>query len=224
MIAEEFARISPVIGQGCIETFLMVVIALSIATLVGVPLGVLLVVTRSDSILGKNPLLHMINLMINTLVNIFRAIPFIILIIWVMPVTRIISGVTYGVQGALFPLILYTAPFIARVTESTLLEVNKGIIEAFVALGASPWQIITRVLLRESRSGLILALTTAAVSLIGATAMAGIVGAGGLGDVALRYGYQRYDDIIMTAVVILLVIIVQAVQSFGNYLAHSLRK
>lgn len=224
MIAEEFARISPIIGQGCIETFLMVVIALSIATLVGVPLGVLLVVTRSDSILGKNPLLHMINLMINTLVNIFRAIPFIILIIWVMPVTRIISGVTYGVQGALFPLILYTAPFIARVTESTLLEVNKGIIEAFVALGASPWQIITRVLLRESRSGLILALTTAAVSLIGATAMAGIVGAGGLGDVALRYGYQRYDDIIMTAVVILLVIIVQAVQSFGNYLAHSLRK
>lgn len=224
MIAEEFARISPIIGQGCIETFLMVVIALSIATLVGVPLGVLLVVTRSDSILGKNPLLHMINLMINTLVNIFRAIPFIILIIWVMPVTRIISGVTYGVQGALFPLILYTAPFIARVTESTLLEVNKGIIEAFVALGASPWQIITRVLLRESRSGLILALTTAAVSLIGATAMAGTVGAGGLGDVALRYGYQRYDDIIMTAVVILLVIIVQAVQSFGNYLAHSLRK
>lgn len=224
MIAEEFARISPIIGQGCIETFLMVVIALSIATLVGVPLGVLLVVTRSDSILGKNPLLHMINFMINTLVNIFRAIPFIILIIWVMPVTRIISGVTYGVQGALFPLILYTAPFIARVTESTLLEVNKGIIEAFVALGASPWQIITRVLLRESRSGLILALTTAAVSLIGATAMAGTVGAGGLGDVALRYGYQRYDDIIMTAVVILLVIIVQAVQSFGNYLAHSLRK
>lgn len=224
MFTEEIARISPVLGQGCVETFLMVVIALSVATLIGVPLGVLLVVTRPDSILGENALLRTVNLIVNTLVNIFRAIPFIILIIWVMPVTRIISGVTYGIQGALFPLILYTAPFIARVTESTLLEVNKGIIEAFVALGASPWQIITRVLLRESRSGLVLALTTATVSLIGATAMAGAVGAGGLGDVALRYGYQRYDDVIMTAVVILLIIIVQVVQSFGNYLAQSLRK
>lgn len=224
MIAEEFARISPIIWQGCTETFLMVVIALSVATLIGVPLGVVLVVTRPNSFLGDNTALRVVNVVTNTVVNIFRAIPFIILIIWVMPVTRMVAGITYGVRGALFPLILYTTPFIARVTESTLLEVNNGILEAFIALGASPWQIITRVLLRESRAGLVLALTTACVSLIGATAMAGSVGAGGLGDVALRYGYQNYDDIIMNVVVILLIIIVQTVQTFGNTLARRLRK
>lgn len=224
MLIEEFSRVAPIIQQATIETCIMVIATLAIATLIGVPLGVLLVITKEDSILGSHPALKIINFLLNTLVNIFRAIPFIILMFWIMPVTRSVAGITYGIRGALFPLIVYTVPFIARVTESAILEVNKGILEAFIAMGASPWQIITKVLLRESRSGLILALTTATVSLIGATAMAGAVGAGGLGDSALRYGYQRYDLFVMNLVVIILVIIVQGVQSLGNYTAKKLRK
>lgn len=224
MWIEELHRVAPIIGQATFETFWMVIIALTAAAIVGVPIGVLLVITRDDHILGSHIALRISNLLLNAMVNLFRAIPFVILLFWIMPVTRAVAGVTYGIQGALFPLIVYTIPFIARVTESAILEVQQGIIEAFVSMGATPWQIVTRALLRESRSGLILALTTAAISLTGATAMAGAVGAGGLGDTALRYGYQNYDFFMMNTVVIVLIMIVQGVQSLGSLCAKKLRK
>ena len=188
------------------------------------PLGILLVITRPGNILGSHQALSLLNRFLNILVNFIRSIPFIILILWVIPLTRAVVGTTIGVKGAIFPLFLYAAPFIARVTESAILGIKPGIIEAFIALGASPWQIITRVLLREARSSLILALTTAAVSLIGATAMAGAVGAGGLGHLAIRNGYQSYDLAVMNATIIVLFIIVQLLQSAGNVVARKLRR
>lgn len=223
-MSQELARIFELLLPATGETLIMVAFALFFSVIIGVPLGILLVITRPGNILGSHQALNLLNRLLNILVNFIRSIPFIILILWVIPLTRAVVGTTIGVKGAIFPLFLYAAPFIARVTESAILEIKPGIIEAFVALGASPWQIITRVLLSEARSSLILALTTAAVSLIGATAMAGAVGAGGLGHLAIRNGYQSYDLAVMNATIIVLFIIVQLLQSAGNVVARRLRK
>ena len=223
-MSQELSRIFDLLLPATGETLIMVAFALFFSVLIGVPLGILLVVTRPGNILGEHWALSLLNRILNILVNFIRSIPFIILILWVIPVTKNIVGTTIGVKGAIFPLFLYAAPFIARVTETAILEIKPGIIEAFIALGASPWQIITRVLLRESRSSLILALTTAAVSLIGATAMAGTVGAGGLGHLAIRNGYQSYDLAVMNATIIVLFILVQLLQSAGNTVARKLRR
>ena len=223
-MSQELSRIFDLFLPATGETLIMVAFALFFSVIIGVPLGILLVVTRPGNILGQHQALSLLNRVLNILVNFIRSIPFIILILWVIPVTKHVVGTTIGVKGAIFPLFLYAAPFIARVTETAILEIKPGIIEAFIALGASPWQIITRVLLRESRSSLILALTTAAVSLIGATAMAGTVGAGGLGHLAIRNGYQSYDLAVMNATIIVLFILVQLLQSAGNTLARKLRR
>ena len=223
-MSQELSRIFDLLLPATGETLIMVAFALFFSVIIGVPLGILLVVTRPGNILGQHQALSLLNRVLNILVNFIRSIPFIILILWVIPVTKHVVGTTIGVKGAIFPLFLYAAPFIARVTETAILEIKPGIIEAFIALGASPWQIITRVLLRESRSSLILALTTAAVSLIGATAMAGTVGAGGLGHQAIRNGYQSYDLAVMNATIIVLFILVQLLQSAGNTLARKLRR
>lgn len=223
-MSQELSRIFDLLLPATGETLIMVAFALFFSVIIGVPLGILLVVTRPGNILGQHQALSLLNRVLNILVNFIRSIPFIILILWVIPVTKHVVGTTIGVKVAIFPLFLYAAPFIARVTETAILEIKPGIIEAFIALGASPWQIITRVLLRESRSSLILALTTAAVSLIGATAMAGTVGAGGLGHLAIRNGYQSYDIAVMNATIIVLFILVQLLQSAGNTLARKLRR
>ena len=223
-MSQELSRIFDLLLPATGETLIMVAFALFFSVIIGVPLGILLVVTRPGNILGQHQALSLLNRVLNILVNFIRSIPFIILILWVIPVTKHVVGTTIGVKGAIFPLFLYAAPFIARVTETAILEIKPGIIEAFIALGASPWQIITRVLLRESRSSLILALTTAAVSLIGGTAMAGTVGAGGLGHLAIRNGYQSYDLAVMNATIIVLFILVQLLQSAGNTLARKLRR
>ena len=223
-MSQELSRIFDLLLPATGETLIMVAFALFFSVIIGVPLGILLVVTRPGNILGQHQALSLLNRVLNIFVNFIRSIPFIILILWVIPVTKHVVGTTIGVKGAIFPLFLYAAPFIARVTETAILEIKPGIIEAFIALGASPWQIITRVLLRESRSSLILALTTAAVSLIGATAMAGTVGAGGLGHLAIRNGYQSYDLAVMNATIIVLFILVQLLQSAGNTLARKLRR
>ena len=223
-MSQELTRIFDLLLPATGETLIMVAFALFFSVVIGVPLGILLVVTRPGNILGQHQALGLLNRILNILVNFIRSIPFIILILWVIPVTKQVVGTTIGVKGAIFPLFLYAAPFIARVTETAILEIKPGIIEAFIALGASPWQIITRVLLRESRSSLILALTTAAVSLIGATAMAGTVGAGGLGHLAIRNGYQSYDLAVMNATIIVLFILVQLLQSAGNTIALKLRR
>ncbi len=198
----------------------MVVIALFISTIIGLALAVLLVVTRPNQIY-ENKVFY---IALNVVINILRSIPFIILVFAIIPITKWMVGSIIGVKGAIVPLVFYTAPYIARLLESAILEVDKGLIEAFQSMGATKGQIIRRVLLKETLPGIILGLTTATIGLVGATAMAGVMGAGGLGDVAIRYGWQRWMPEVMYPAVILLVLLVQVVQSLGNSIAKKLRK
>nr|WP_206424345.1 methionine ABC transporter permease [Cohnella candidum] len=202
------------------ETGIMVGYALLVSAVIGLFLGVVLVVTRPGHIY-QNTLIYQI---LNVVINILRSLPFIILMVAIIPFTKSIVGTTIGVKGAIVPLVVYTAPYLARLMESALLEVDRGVIEAFQAMGATRRQIITRVILREARPGLILGLTIGTISLVGASAMAGVVGAGGLGDVAIRYGYQRWEPNVMITCVILLILSVQLVQSIGTVIAKKLRK
>lgn len=206
--------------QSIKETSAMVGYSLLISTIIGLFLGVVLVVTRPNHIY-ENRVIYGI---LNVIINILRSLPFIILMVAIIPFTKIIVGTTIGVKGAIVPLVVYTAPYIARLLESAMLEVDKGVIEAFQAMGATRNQIIFRVLLKESRPGLILGLTIATIGLIGASAMAGVVGAGGLGDVAIRYGYQRWEPAVMITCVIFLILIVQAIQTLGEIIAKRLRR
>jgi D-methionine transport system permease protein len=210
----------PIIWEATVQTFQMVIIALLLATLIGIPLGILVVLTRPGQALENKWVYQILNLVI----NIVRSIPFIILLFFILPFTKFIVGTTIGVQGVIVPLVLYTAPYIARLMETSLLEVDGGVVEAYKAMGIKKRQIIWNVMLREARPSIILGLTIATVSLIGATAMAGLVGAGGLGDLAYRYGHLRYEAEVMYATVIILIILVQAVQSIGNRLAARLKK
>ncbi len=198
------------------ETVYMVGIALILSALLGFPLGVLLVIT-SPGHLRPNRVIH------NTLaliVNVGRSLPFIILLVAIVPFTRWVVGTSIGTPGAIVPLTIGAIPFIARVMESALLEVDPGVIEAVQAMGANTWQIILKVMIPESRSGLILGLTITAVSLVGYSAMAGAVGGGGLGDLAIRYGYQRFQPEVTLATVIALVLLVQGTQSVGDWIAR----
>ncbi|MEW9667733.1 methionine ABC transporter permease [Ammoniphilus sp. 3BR4] len=203
-----------------VETWWMVFYSLTISAAIGLPLGILLVVTRPKHIY-ENAIIYNV---LNVIINILRSVPFIILMVAIIPFTKFIVGTAIGVKGAIVPLVVYTAPYIARLMETALLEVDPGIIEAFKAMGASRGQIIWRVMIREARPAISLGLTIASIGLIGATAMAGVIGAGGLGDLAIRYGYQRWELDVMIWTVVLLVIIVQGVQSLGNFIAKRLRK
>ncbi|MCY3290042.1 methionine ABC transporter permease, partial [Acinetobacter pittii] len=151
--------------------------------------GIILLVTRPEGILPNKFIYHLLNPIVNAL----RSLPFIILLIAVIPLTKLLVGTSIGTWAAIVPLTIYVGPYMGRLIETSLLEVNEGIIESAQAMGATPWQIISRFILPEARSSLILNLTTATISLIGATAMAGAVGAGGIGDLAISYGYQRFD-------------------------------
>ncbi|MBP1971371.1 D-methionine transport system permease protein [Virgibacillus natechei] len=202
------------------ETTLMVIIPLVIATIIGIPLGVLLVITRPNHLSPNKWLFHILN----TIINIIRSVPFIILMLAIIPFTELIVGTSIGIQGAIVPLIVYIAPYIARLIETTLLEVDHGIIEAYRGMGASRTQIVTRIIIREARPGILLCMTIALIGLIGATAMAGVIGAGGLGDLALRYGYQQWDLPVMFGTVIILIVLVQIVQTLGNYAAKKMKK
>ena len=202
--------------QALYETLYMVTVSLVIGALIGIPLGILLVVTRKNGI-WSNTILHQV---LNPIINILRSIPFIILLIAIVPFTKLLVGTT----AAIVPLTVYVAPYIARLVENSLLEVDDGIIEAAKAMGASPLQIIRYFLLPEALGSLILAITTAIIGLIGSTAMAGAVGGGGIGDLALVYGYQRFDTTVIIITVIVLVIIVQVIQTLGNVLARFIRR
>ncbi|WP_249869606.1 methionine ABC transporter permease [Oceanobacillus saliphilus] len=217
---ERFDELLPLFTTSLYETILMVGISLVIATIIGVPLGVLLVITRAGH-LAPNKWLFQI---LNTIVNIIRSLPFIILMLAIIPFTELIVGTSIGIRGAIVPLIVYIAPFIGRLVETALLEVDYGIIEAYRGMGASRIQIVSRIILREARSGILLCMTIALIGLIGATAMAGVIGAGGLGDLALRYGYQQWDLPVMFGTVIILIVLVQIIQSLGNYGAKKLKK
>ncbi|MRH42029.1 ABC transporter permease subunit [Aquibacillus halophilus] len=208
------------VWQSVIETFQMVGISLTISISIGLPLGVLLVLTRPTKAL-ENKYIYQI---LNTIINIIRSVPFIILLFFILPFTKLIVGTSIGVQGVIVPLVVYTAPYIARLMESALLEVNKGVIEAYEAMGIKTRHIVWSVLVREARPSIVLGLTIATIGLIGATAMAGLVGAGGLGDLAYRYGHLRYEVDVMYVTVFILIVLVQGLQSLGNALAARLKK
>jgi D-methionine transport system permease protein len=210
----------PQIIKAILETLQMVSISLALGSLLGIPLGILLVITKNGGIV-KNKAIFSI---LNNIINIVRSLPFIILLVAIVPFTRFVVGTSIGTKAAIVPLIVYIIPYIARLVENSLLEVNSGIIEAAEAMGATTIQIIRHFLLPEALGSLILTLTTATIGLIGATAMAGTVGGGGIGDVAISYGYQRFDTGVIFITVIILIIFVQAIQSLGNILARKVRR
>ncbi|QFT88006.1 D-methionine transport system permease protein MetI [Bacillus sp. THAF10] len=203
-----------------LETVSMVSFSLLFSVLLGLPLGVLLVVSRKGHILENTYLFNLIN----PVINVFRSIPFIILLVAIIPITRLLVGTSIGTAAATVPLIFYAAPYFARLVENSLLEVEPGVLEAAEAMGATPRQIIFKFLLPEALSSLVLAITIATIGLIGASAMAGAVGGGGLGDLAITYGYQQFDEVTMLITVAILVVLVQGVQSSGNILSKKIRR
>lgn len=219
-ISEFISQWMPYITKASIETFLMVSISLVFSIFIGIPLGILLVLTRPNQAWENRYVYQGLNIFI----NLIRSIPFIILLFFLIPFTKFVAGTTIGVKGVIVPLVIYTAPYLARLLETSLLEVEQGVIEAYEAMGIKTWKIIWHVMLRESRSSIVLGLTIVTISLIGATAMAGLVGAGGLGDLAYRFGHIRYEVDVMYATVLILIIVVQGIQTIGNKLAAFLKK
>jgi len=197
-----------------IATLLMLLGSLSLTVILGLPLGVALFLTAKGELL-EQPWTHRI---LSFVVNVLRSVPFIILLIVMIPVTVALVGTSLGVEGAIPPLVVGAAPFFARLVESALRAVDKGAVEAAKSMGASPSQIILRALLPEATPGLIAATTVTAVALVSYTAMAGVVGAGGLGDLAVRFGYQRFQTDVMVVTVVLLLILVQILQTVGDRL------
>jgi D-methionine transport system permease protein len=198
----------------------MVIASTILATLIGLPIGVILTVTDKGQILENKG----INSVLGAIVNATRSTPFVILMVAIIPLTRMIVGSSIGTTAAIVPLTLSCAPFIARIIESSLLEIDPGVIEASLSMGASPMQIITKVLLPEAMHSIVLGITLAIISLIGYSAMAGALGGGGLGDLAIRYGYQRFRMDIMIITVVILIAMVQLVQSLGNFISAKLNK
>jgi D-methionine transport system permease protein len=202
------------------ETLQMLGFGLVLGAILGVAIGTILALTRPGGILQNRP----VSIVLGTIVNIVRSLPFIVLLVAILPFTRLLVGTSIGVWAAIVPLTVMIAPYIGRLVENSLLEVPQGVIEAARAMGASPWQIFWRFLLPEARSSLILAITIATVGLIDATAMAGTVGAGGIGDLALSYGYQRYDGFAMVITCVTLIVLVQGIQMAGNSIARRYRR
>lgn len=202
----------PEIYKATGETLLMILVAGVISFIIGLILGVILVVTRKGNILENKPVYYVLE----KIINITRSIPFIILMAAVIPLTRAIMGTAIGTKGSFVPLVLGTIPFFARQIESALSEIDRGVIEAAQAMGSSPFEIIFRVYLKESIPNIVRATTITFISLVGLTAMAGSVGGGGLGDLAIRYGYQRYQVDITFVTVIILLIFVNIIQGAGN--------
>lgn len=210
----------PLLSKALGETVYMVAVSMVIASIIGIPLGVLLHTTSRGQILESPALNHIIG----AIVNAIRSVPFIILMVAIIPLTRLLVGSAIGTTAAMVPLVIASIPFIGRQVETSLKEVPYGLVEAALAMGATPCQIIWRVLLPEAMSSIVAQLTTVIISLVGESAMAGAIGGGGLGDLAIRYGYQRFRPEIMIATVIILIILVQAVQFAGNTLAKRLDK
>lgn len=209
------------IGIASLDTLLMLGGSLLFTVLLGLPLGVLLFLCGPRQLFANRPLYALLSF----LVNVLRSLPFIILLIVMIPVTVLLTGTSLGVAGAIPPLVVGTTPFFARLVETALREVDRGIIEATQAMGASTRQIVLHALLPEARPGIIAAITVTAITLVSYTAMAGVVGAGGLGDLAIRFGYQRFQTDVMVVTVVLLLVLVQILQSVGDRLVvHYSRK
>ncbi len=201
------------------QTLYMVALALVIGAVLGMVMALIVVLTRPKGLLENYPIYWFLS----TTINIVRSIPFIILIVTVMPLTKLLVGTRVGTTAALIPLVLHSGPYMARLFESSMLEVNNGIIEAAQSMGASIFQIIWYFLIPESKPSLMLALTTGTIGLIGSTAMAGAIGAGGVGNLALMYGYERLNTPLMIVTVVILVLFVQLIQTFGNMVSRRMR-
>ena len=201
------------------QTLYMVGFSLLLGTLGGIPLGIILVLTRPHGLHPQRVLFQVTNFLVNTV----RSLPFVILMVAIIPFTRALVGTSIGMTAALVPLTIFIAPFMARLIEQSVLEVSAGILEAAESMGASLWQTIRYFLLPEAKSSIILALTTSTITLISATAMAGTIGGGGVGDLAVSYGYQQFDSVAIILTVIILIIVVQVIQALGNKLAQRAR-
>lgn len=206
--------------KALLDTLHMVAVSGLLGTALGLPIGVLLAVT------GRGELLQNLtfNRIVGTVVNMTRSTPFIILVVAIIPFTRFVAGTSIGTTAAIVPLTVAAVPFIARIVEGAVREVDRGLIEAAQAMGATPFQIIVKVLLPEAMPAIALGLTLSVVSLIGYSAMVGAVGGGGLGDLGIRYGYQRFLPEVMLAVVVVLIVLVQIVQSTGDWIARRVNK
>ncbi len=209
------ANLIPILWEATLQTLYMVALSTLIGTLIGGPLGVFLATSRRGELLSAPAL----NTALGLVVNAARSTPFIILVVAIIPFTRLIAGTSIGTTAAIVPLTIAAAPFIARLIETAIREVDAGLIEAARAMGATPGQIVRKVLIPEAMPGIILGLTLAVVSLIGYSAMVGAVGGEGLGDLGIRYGYQRFMPEVMAAVVVILIVLVQLVQSGGEWIA-----
>lgn len=208
------------IVDSTLETLYMVGVAALLGTVLGLPLGIFLATS------GKGELFEAVaaNKVLGVVVNATRSTPFIILVVAIIPFTRLIAGTSIGTTAAIVPLTLAATPFIARIVEAAVREVDHGLVEASLAMGATPLQIVRKVLIPEALPGLVLGITLAIVSLLSNSAMVGAVGGGGLGDLGIRYGYQRFMPEVMLIVVIVLIVLVQAVQSFGERLARRVNR
>ena len=206
--------------KGLLQTIHMVVVSGVVGTLIGLPMGVFLATSNRGELFPAPT----VNKIVGVIVNATRSTPFIIMVVAIIPFTRLVAGTSIGTTAAIVPLTIATIPFVARLIESSIREVDKGLIEAARAMGATPMQIVIKVLLPEALPSIVLALTLTLVSLVGYSAMVGAVGGGGLGDLGIRYGYQRFMPDVMLAVVVVLIIVVQAIQSAGDALARRFDK
>jgi len=207
--------------QGMIDTVYSTLISTVVAFLFGMVLAVLLVIGEKD---GVRPLPGPLMKILNVIINVFRSVPFLILMLFVLPLSVIVVGTRIGTPASIIPLIVAAAPFIARLVETSLREVDKGVIEAAQAMGCSPFQIVWKVMLPEALPSLISSFTTALITILGYGAMAGAIGGGGLGKIAINYGYNKYNYAVMLVATVLIVILVQIAQSIGTYLAARLDK
>lgn len=217
---ERIIELWPEIQVAFYQTLIMIGISLGVALVIGLPLGILLFVTDRGLFWENRP----VNSVIGFVVNIVRSIPFIILLVALIPLTQLITGTTIGPVAASVSLSVAAIPFFARIVETALRDIDKGVIEAAIAVGATPWMIIKDVLLPEAKASLIQGITLTIISLIAYSAMAGVVGGGGIGDLAIRFGYYRYDNTIMIVTVVILIVLVQLIQQAGDFTAKKLDK
>ncbi|MCR4742617.1 MAG: ABC transporter permease [Treponema sp.] len=215
----DFSRLGAVLGEATVQTLLMVALSTIFSVILGVPLGILL--CTSDPSGGLKPC-KLLNQILSVIINILRAIPFVILVILLFPFTRVIVGSAIGTKASIVPLTIAAAPFVARVIESSLKEVDAGVIQAAKAMGSTNKQIIFKVLIPEALPSIVNGITLTIINLIGYSAMAGTVGGGGLGDVAIRYGYQRYRVEYMISSVVIILILVEVIQLLGTYISNKM--
>ena len=212
----QWGDIFPLLVEGTGDTLRMVLISTALGYLIGLPLGVLLTITNKDGI-SPHPVLYRV---LDLIINVTRSVPFLILLILIQPLTKLMVGKSYGTAATIVPLTLAAAPLIARMVENSLKEVDRGVIEAAVSLGASRFTIIRKVLLTEARTSILVGITIALGTILGYSAMAGVVGGGGLGDIAIRYGYYRYETEVMIITVVVLVLLMQILQWLGMFLSR----